>query len=73
MLKVGMKLKLPSTDNSAAKKAKVHVVRRGENLSLIAAKYNVSMSDIKVKNKIRNPSSIAIGERILIPSEESHQ
>lgn len=75
VLKVGMKLKLPTTDNSAinnAKKAKVHVVRRGENLSTIAAKYNVSMSDIKVKNKIRNPSSIAIGEKILIPASETN-
>lgn len=76
ILKVGMKLKLPTTaDNSAvhSKKAKVHVVRRGENLSGIAAKYNVSMGDIKVKNNIRNPSSIAIGERILIPAAESQQ
>lgn len=82
-LKVGMKLKVPAPGSSAiakvnsdvakAKVAKpkgrVHVVRRGENLSVIAAKYNVAVSDIKERNKIRNPASIMVGARIVIPTE----
>lgn len=76
-LKVGMKLRVPAPDSSAIHmspvreiaKAKVHVVKRGENLSAIAAKYNVSMTDIKQKNKIRNPSSLVVGARIVIPAE----
>lgn len=77
-LKVGMKLKVPSSegDSSSAQevlKTKVHVVKRGENLSGIAAKYNVSMSDIKEKNKIRNPASLVVGARILIPAAEANQ
>lgn len=70
-IKVGMKLKVPGGDNSSSArgvaKSKVHVVRRGENLSAIAARYNVPMSDIKQKNKIRNPSSLHVGTRITIP------
>ncbi|AHI05291.1 membrane-bound lytic murein transglycosylase D precursor [Bdellovibrio bacteriovorus W] len=72
VLKVGMKLKVPGMDSTATRatsKAKVHVVRRGENLSLIAAKYKVTTADLKANNKLRNPSSLAVGERIVIPSE----
>ncbi|MBV2168976.1 MAG: LysM peptidoglycan-binding domain-containing protein [Bdellovibrio sp.] len=75
-LKVGMKIRVPSPDSSSVRevaKTKVHVVKRGENLSAIAAKYNVSMTDIKEKNKIRNPASLVVGSRIVIPPGESKQ
>ncbi len=49
------------------RKAKVHVVRRGENLQDIAQKYNVTSSDLTHKNKIKNPSRILVGARLLIP------
>ena len=78
MIKVGMKLKVPGPDNSTSArdvvknrevvKNKVHVVRRGENLSAIAAKYNVAIGDIKQRNKIRNPSSLLVGARLVIPT-----
>ncbi|MNJ98401.1 Membrane-bound lytic murein transglycosylase D precursor [compost metagenome] len=71
LIKVGMKLRVaPDTSSSreVAKNNKVHVVRRGENLSTIAAKYNVTLTDIKQKNKIRNPSSLMVGARIVIPA-----
>ncbi|WP_374001451.1 LysM peptidoglycan-binding domain-containing protein [Bdellovibrio bacteriovorus] len=80
-LKVGMKIKVPTPGSSAIAKAtvdvaksskpkaKVHVVRRGENLSVIAAKYNVAVSEIKQKNNIRNPASLMVGTRIVIPNE----
>lgn len=79
LLKIGMKIKVPTTldaDSSSipdVAKAKVHVVKKGENLSVIAAKYNVSMNDIKEKNKIRNPASLVVGARILIPPVEANQ
>lgn len=77
-LKVGMKLKVPSVEGDSSSlreiaKSKVHVVKKGENLSEIAAKYNVSMTDIKERNKIRNPASLVVGARILIPSAEANQ
>ncbi|MBL7554310.1 MAG: LysM peptidoglycan-binding domain-containing protein [Bdellovibrionaceae bacterium] len=45
-----------------------HIVRRGENLEKIANKYDINLSDIKSKNKIRNSSKILVGQRILIPT-----
>ncbi len=75
-IKVGMKLRVQGGQDGTSvrevAKNKVHVVRRGENLSAIAAKYNVSMSHIQEKNKIRNPSSLIVGMRIKIPSEASN-
>lgn len=77
-LKVGMKLKVPTAEGDSSSvqevaKDKVHVVKKGEKLSEIAAKYNVSMTDIKHKNKIRNPASLVVGARILIPRAEANE
>lgn len=81
-LRVGVKIKLPESDrpaeevkvnkNSDSRRKNVaqkfHVVRRGENLKLIAEKYKVGFDDLKIKNKIKNPSKIQIGHRLLIPN-----
>lgn len=75
VIKVGMKIRVTPPDSSArgtASAKKVHVVKRGENLSVIAAKYNVPMSDITKKNKIRNPASLIVGTRIVIPNVEAN-
>jgi len=79
-LKLGMKLKLPggvSPNSPSARevvaKNKVHVVKKGENLTDIAAKYNVTMSKIQARNKIRNPSSLIVGSRLLIPNVEANE
>jgi N-acetylmuramoyl-L-alanine amidase len=45
----------------------VHVASRGETLSGIAARYNVSMTSIKRFNKL-NSNMIRIGQRIKIPA-----
>jgi membrane-bound lytic murein transglycosylase D len=76
LIKVGMKLKVPSTDSSSSagevvRTSKVHVVRKGESLADIAAKYNVSMGQLKQKNKIKNPSNILVGARLMIPPEQN--
>ena len=44
-----------------------HVVKRGENLAFIARRYEVSAKEIQDLNRLRNPSSIAVGERLEIP------
>lgn len=76
LLKVGAKIKLPGNQSesqqSRAASKKVHVVKRGENLTAIANKYNVAIGDIKNANNIRNPSAIMVGSRLVIPSS-SHQ
>lgn len=62
---VGQKLKLPSSVRSVAsvEKPAVHVVRRGENLSLIAKKYGVSVTQIRRTNRMRG-SRIFPGQRL---------
>ncbi len=85
-LRVGAKLRLPgaaeeaATDKSsssrkakvAAKKVVKHTVRRGENLSSIADRYNVDVSDIKKSNKLRNPSKLFVGSRLVIPVAKAY-
>lgn len=80
-LKLGMKLKLPAgagpngTSPSAREvaKNKVHVVKKGENLSDIANKYNVTLSKLQARNKIRNPSSLIVGARLMIPPVDANE
>ncbi|MGE5085206.1 MAG: LysM peptidoglycan-binding domain-containing protein [Bacillota bacterium] len=75
-LKLGMKLKIPgAVDSSSAREVarnKVHVVKKGDNLSDIAAKYNVSLNQLKQRNKIRNPASLIVGARLVIPTAETN-
>jgi membrane-bound lytic murein transglycosylase D len=71
-----MKLKIPGGDSSSARevaKSKVHVVRKGDNLTEIAAKYNVTVGQLKQNNrKLRNPASLMVGTRIHIPIAEAN-
>lgn len=48
-------------------KHKVHIVKSGENLTVIAARYRVSLAQIKQKNQIKNLSHLVVGARLLIP------
>ena len=48
-----------------------HIVRRGENLHLIAQKYNVDYGSLKQKNKIKNPSKLFVGSMLLIPAAQA--
>lgn len=59
-----------NTQNSGRRyqKTKVHVVRRGETLFKIADRYDVSIKDLKAKNKMTGFSKVLIGEKLLIPS-----
>lgn len=53
-----------STAKAPAKK--VHIVRRGENLSRIASKYRVTVADLKERNKL-DSSRVLVGSRLVIP------
>lgn len=44
-----------------------HTVRAGENLYLIAARYNVTVRAIMRANNLRNPNVIYVGQRLVIP------
>lgn len=45
----------------------VHVVQRGENLSMIAQRYGVSPAALAQANGIGNPNLIYVGQRLTIP------
>ncbi len=45
----------------------IHVVRPGENLYLIAARYNVTVRAIMQANGLRNPNVIYVGQELVIP------
>jgi LysM repeat protein len=48
---------------------KTHVVKRGEYLKVIAARYGVSVTAIVNANGIKNPNLIYPGQRLKIPTE----
>ena len=62
---VGQRLVIPG--RSAPTASRVYVVRRGDTLSGIAARFGVSLSALARANGIRNPSRIYVGQRLVIP------
>ena len=48
--------------------ARVHVVARGENLTMIAAEYGVTVQAIAAANGITNPNTIYAGQKLVIPA-----
>ena len=44
-----------------------HTVRRGETLSIIAAKYGTTVSDVSRANNLRNVNRIYVGMNLVIP------
>ncbi len=62
--------KAPPTAPAAASKpaaARTHVVKRGQNLTVIARRYGITVSAIVRANEIRNASRIYAGQRLAIP------
>jgi LysM repeat protein len=45
----------------------IHIVQRGESLSLIAAEYGVTLDELISFNQLQNPNLIVPGQEILIP------
>jgi membrane-bound lytic murein transglycosylase D len=62
------KKEIPQVQSSS----QVHVVKRGENLTLIARKYQTSQKSLMVKNNITNPSKIFIGQKLKIDGVEKY-
>ncbi|WP_373228520.1 LysM peptidoglycan-binding domain-containing protein [Cohnella sp.] len=49
---------------------KIHMVKQGDTLYLIAKKYNVALEEmIKMNPEISNPDEIAVGMKVKIPSQ----
>ncbi len=52
---------------SRAPTVRYHIVRRGETLYRIAARYGVTIRELAAANGIRNVNRIYVGQRLLIP------
>jgi membrane-bound lytic murein transglycosylase D len=50
-----------------AHRPRVHIVKRGENLTQIAGKYKVSIQTLKTENRIPMGSKLFVGSKLLIP------
>ncbi len=59
-LKIGQKLRLPSTS--------YHIVKKGDTVYSIARRYNVNMSSLVKRNNVKSPYKIAIGQKLWLPS-----
>lgn len=59
--------------SSEVKESSYHVVRRGENLSLIARRYRVPLEDLKRLNNLSNRSILRVGQKIQVREVEEHQ
>ena len=46
---------------------KVHIVKSGESLSVIAGKYNVRLAQLRQVNKLASADLIYVGQRLWIP------
>jgi len=47
--------------------ATTYTMRKGDNLSTVAQKYGVSVSDIIKANNIKNPNKVNVGTKLIIP------
>ncbi len=50
-----------------AKARKIHIVRKGESLKLIAQRYQVSLQKLQKANRWVNPSKLFVGVQLMIP------
>lgn len=48
----------------------VHTVQEGENLTIIATQYNVSVEDLLAINNLSNADMLALGQQLIIPGAE---
>jgi hypothetical protein len=55
-----------SIDKKKKKRGKVHVVKSGESLSVIAKRYGTSVVKLKQKNKLKS-DKLKIGQKLIIP------
>ena len=49
---------------------RTHIVRSGETLSGIAAHYGTSVAALQKANRIKRPSAVSVGRKLVIPPDE---
>ena len=67
LIRIGQKLKIPGGSSGGGTAVSgYHVVKAGETLASIAAKYGVSVQQLASANGITNPSLIYVGARLAL-------
>jgi membrane-bound lytic murein transglycosylase D len=78
-LVVGARLEIPGSGSSASRGASseagrmTYQVRRGDTLSEIADKFNVSVRELMTWNRLRQSSSLRTGQRLVLYIDPSRQ
>ncbi|MDO9065589.1 MAG: LysM domain-containing protein, partial [Chloroflexota bacterium] len=57
----------PAPVATATPQVRIHVVRAGETLAIIARKYATTATAIARYNGLSNPNRIYVGQRLVIP------
>lgn len=60
----------PQRSASSQEDVSVHVVRRGENLTLIARRYGTSVDDLRRLNRLPRRAVIKVGQRIVVKEDQ---
>lgn len=63
LVRRGQKLEIPEKPGAFIE----HPVTAGESLASIAARYRVSVADIRAHNELRNPNHITVGQVLRVP------
>jgi len=66
-LSVGARLEIPGSGTGATEPTRVtYQVRKGDTLSEIAEKFNVSVRQLMTWNRIRHSTSLRAGQRLVV-------
>ena len=65
---VGQKLRIPGVAGAGSS---IHVVRSGETLSSIAARYGTSIASLAKRNKLSDPNLIVVGQKLRVPGRRA--
>lgn len=60
-------------ENRVRDLARTHIVRDGETLSAIASRYGTTVDALQRVNRIKRPSMVAVGRKLVIPSDVPHR
>ena len=66
---VGQELVIPLAPGTGA--AFLHVVQPGDTLSIIARRYNTTVTEVAQLNRLTNPALIHVGQRLELPPREA--
>lgn len=69
-LAIGQIIKVPTQESESTEN--IYIVKKGDSLYSIAKSYNVSVDELKNKNKLKS-NTLSIGQKLVIPNVNSSQ